>query len=205
MIITLLILYSSNVLISDTTTSIQPYSDFNEKILSIQKHLEIIQNKINELDSKNNSSNMGSLIIAFMAVVVSGLSTLLNYKVFKGQSISTFKKNWNNDLVETTSQFISTSTQLFSRLKRDILPPYYESEILNLNKIYYLTTLKLNEINISDNDLVSNMTDIIVLLEVTKKNTNEVSINNFKILTDNLLRATNKIINSNWQQISKFS
>ena len=169
-----------------------------------EKKINKILETLKEQDSSKDLVNLLTIIVAFVAVAVSGIATYLNYKVFRGQSISSFRKNWNNNLIDTISEFIIISSNLFGSLKNGVLPSNFDSEIINLNKIYYSTTFKLHEIGVNDKGVNTLMYQIINLIISAKKTSTSTKTEDFYKLISELSNNANIIISDNWAKINKF-
>lgn len=170
----------------------------------INENLATLKYIISKDKESKDLSGLFTIIVAFSAVLVSILSAFLNYKVFKGQSISSYRKNWNNGLIDNTSEFIIISSNLFSSVKKGILPTNYESEIVSLNKLTHSIYFKFKEIGYTNDSINSSLTSILNSILISKKDPTVTSLEDFNKLVSDLSVGISQVLADNWKSIQKF-
>lgn len=171
---------------------------------AIIKDLNEIKESIKAADDEKFTVGILTISVAFFAVLVSCLTGYLNYRAFKGQSISSFRKNWNNELITNVSEFLITSSAAFNSLKGGVKPVKFDEDILKLNKIKNVMFFKLKEIEVAEIIVYSAMGSIINQLLVTAKNDNATNASEFVQQTTALTEACSGLLAENWRIIKKF-
>lgn len=200
----IILCFKESAIANDSLNEKSRFVGSSSSILIIEKKVDELSNTLKAQEVQKDNSTWTTSIIAILAVVVSLTSAFLNYFVLRGQSISLFRKNWNNSLIDDLKVFITNSTALFFSLKSGVLPTAYEAEISDLRKINHSVQFRLHEIDLSSYQITELMFEAITLIENAKKSPQNANPETFNNLVSNIVNEGNVLLRSNWKKIIKF-